>query len=98
MFFFFLLSKHSSDYCIAGIGKTSVASMVLFDPRVVECFSNRRFFISCDAAGGKDDLLTAIAGPLGLQGNKPQTKILDALGDSEHRSVIVLDNFESPWE
>ncbi|KAJ7219102.1 hypothetical protein GGX14DRAFT_515889 [Mycena pura] len=82
----------------AGIGKTSVASMVLFDPRVVECFSNRRFFISCDAAGGKDDLLTAIAGPLGLQGNKPQTKILDALGDSEHRSVIVLDNFESPWE
>ncbi|KAJ7219084.1 hypothetical protein GGX14DRAFT_355808 [Mycena pura] len=82
----------------AGIGKTSVASMVLFDPRVVECFSNRRFFISCDAAGGKDDLLTAIAGPLGLQGNKPQKTILDALGDPEHRSVIVLDNFESPWE
>ncbi|KAJ7046593.1 hypothetical protein C8F04DRAFT_1061030 [Mycena alexandri] len=82
----------------AGIGKTSVASKVLFDPRVVECFGDRRYFISCDAAGGKEDLLTSIAGPLGLQGSKLQKKILDALGDPEHRSVLVLDNFESPWE
>ncbi|KAJ7489891.1 hypothetical protein B0H11DRAFT_1044888 [Mycena galericulata] len=48
--------------------------------------------------GGKDDLLTAIAGPLGLQGDKLQKKILDALGDPEYRKVLVLDNFESPWE
>ncbi|KAF8212427.1 hypothetical protein K438DRAFT_1244160 [Mycena galopus ATCC 62051] len=82
----------------AGIGKTSVASMVLFDHRVVECFGDNRYFISCDAAGGKDDLLTAIAGPLGLQGDKLQKKILDAFKNSEHRSVIVLDNFESPWD
>ncbi|KAJ7661744.1 hypothetical protein B0H17DRAFT_1093842 [Mycena rosella] len=82
----------------AGIGKTSVASMVLFDPRVIECFSTHRYFISCDAAGGKDDLVTSIAGPLGLQGDKLQRKVLDALGDSEHRKIIVLDNFESPWE
>ncbi|KAJ7738492.1 hypothetical protein DFH07DRAFT_82876 [Mycena maculata] len=82
----------------AGIGKTSVASMVLFDSRVVECFGTHRYFISCDAAGGKDDLLTSIAGPLGLQGDKLQKKILDALGKPEHRKVIVLDNFESPWE
>ncbi|KAJ6455760.1 hypothetical protein C8R45DRAFT_914505, partial [Mycena sanguinolenta] len=82
----------------AGIGKTSVASIVLFDPRVVECFADHRYFISCDAAGGKGDLLTAIAGPLGLQGDKLQKKILEALGDPEHRSVIVLDNFESPWD
>ncbi|KAJ6623445.1 hypothetical protein B0H10DRAFT_792399 [Mycena sp. CBHHK59/15] len=82
----------------AGIGKTSVASMVLFDPRVVECFGDYRYFISCDAARGKDDLLTSIAGPLGIQGDRLQKKILDRLGDSEHRSIIVLDNFESPWE
>ncbi|KAJ7905311.1 hypothetical protein B0H14DRAFT_2167094, partial [Mycena olivaceomarginata] len=82
----------------AGIGKTSVASMVLFDPRVVECFGDHRYFVSCDAAGAKDDLLTAIAGPLGLQGDKLQKKILEALGNSEHRSVIVLDNFETPWD
>ncbi|KAJ6546497.1 hypothetical protein DFH09DRAFT_1171190 [Mycena vulgaris] len=82
----------------AGIGKTSVASMVLFDPRVAECFDTHRYFISCDAAGGKDDLLTSIAGPLGLQGDKLQKKVLDALGNPEHRKIIVLDNFESPWE
>ncbi|KAJ7694178.1 hypothetical protein B0H17DRAFT_1058072 [Mycena rosella] len=82
----------------AGIGKTSVASMVLFDARVVEYFGTHRYFISCDAAGGKDDLLTSIAGPLGLQGDKLQKKVLDALGDAEHRKIIVLDNFESPWE
>ncbi|KAJ7172664.1 hypothetical protein C8R46DRAFT_1086794 [Mycena filopes] len=80
----------------AGIGKTSVASKVLFDPRVVECFGDRRFFISCDAAGSKDHLVTSIAKELGLQGM--QKKILDALGDPEYRSVLVLDNFESPWE
>ncbi|KAK7015019.1 hypothetical protein R3P38DRAFT_2998996 [Favolaschia claudopus] len=82
----------------AGIGKTSVASQVLYDSRVVECFGNHRFFISCDAAGGKDELLTAIAGPLRLQGDKLQKKILEALGSPEHRSIIVLDNFESSWD
>ncbi|KAJ7467108.1 hypothetical protein FB451DRAFT_1178347 [Mycena latifolia] len=82
----------------AGIGKTSVASMVLFNPRVVECFSTHRYFIACDAAGGKDDLLTSIAGPLGLQGDELQKKLVDALGDPKHRKIIVLDNFESPWE
>ncbi|KAJ7933885.1 hypothetical protein B0H13DRAFT_1855740 [Mycena leptocephala] len=51
----------------AGIGKTAVSSMVLFDLRVVECFGDRQ-------------------------------EDLDALGDPEHRSLIVLDNFESPWE
>ncbi|KAJ7029366.1 hypothetical protein C8F04DRAFT_42446 [Mycena alexandri] len=81
-----------------GIGKTSVASIVLFDPRVVEYFGRRRYFISCDSASGKDDLLTSIAGPLGLQGGTPQTQILSALGNPDCRSVIVLDNFESPWE
>lgn len=91
----------SADYLLiisAGIGKTSVASMVLFDARVAECFGTQRYFIACDAAGGKDDLLTSIAGPLGLQGEKLQKKILDALGDPDQRKLIVLDNFESPWE
>ncbi|KAJ7359192.1 hypothetical protein DFH08DRAFT_1037546 [Mycena albidolilacea] len=82
----------------AGIGKTSVASMVLFDPRAVEYFGNYRYFISCDAAGGKDALLTAIAGSLGFQGDKLQKKIFEALGGSEYRSLIVLDNFETPWD
>ncbi|KAJ7285659.1 hypothetical protein C8J57DRAFT_643858 [Mycena rebaudengoi] len=82
----------------AGIGKTSIASKVLYDQRIVDCFGDRRYFIACDAAGGKDELLTAIAGPLGLQGDKLQKKILDMLGDSAHRSILVLDNFESPWE
>lgn len=82
----------------AGIGKTSVASMVLFDPSIAECFGTHRYFISCDAAGNKDELLTSIAGPLGLQGDKLQKKLLDALGDREHRKIIVLDNFDSPWE
>jgi hypothetical protein len=72
--------------------------MVLFDPRVVECFGDHRYFISCDAADAKDALLTAIAGPLGLQGNKLQKEILEALGNPEHRSLIVLDNFETPWD
>ncbi|KAJ7766658.1 hypothetical protein B0H16DRAFT_369587 [Mycena metata] len=81
-----------------GIGKTSVASVMLFDERVVECFGHRRYFISCDSASGKEDLLTSIAGPLGLQGSTLQKQILSALGNPDSRSVIVLDNFESPWE
>jgi hypothetical protein len=72
--------------------------MVLFDPRVVEYFGDHRYFVSCDAAGGKDALLTAIAGSLGLQGDKLQKKIFEALGGSEYRSLIVLDNFETPWD
>ncbi|KAF7363283.1 hypothetical protein MSAN_00983500 [Mycena sanguinolenta] len=63
-----------------------------------DSWCRRHWEDECRVDGGKDDLLTAIAGPLGLQGDKLQKKILEALGNPEHRSVIVLDNFESPWD
>lgn len=66
--------------------------------RIAERFGTRRFFVPCDAATGRDDLLTAIAGTFGINGDRLQKKILDRLGDSEHKSLLVLDNFETPWE
>ncbi|CAK5279615.1 unnamed protein product [Mycena citricolor] len=82
----------------AGIGKTSVAIMALVNPSVVECFGDRRYFISCDSASSTDDLVSIIAGSLGLQGSRLRKKIIDFFAATEQRSVLVLDNFESPWD
>ncbi|KAJ7600604.1 hypothetical protein C8J56DRAFT_880270 [Mycena floridula] len=81
-----------------GIGKSTLAVKLLHDQRIIDFFGDRRSFVSCDGAGGKDDLLTGIAGALGISGDRLQKKVLDTLKEPEQSRLLILDNFESPWE
>lgn len=94
-----LISNQNAHVAILGtpgIGKTTLALSVLHDQRLKDRFADRRYFVTCEGANSKDDLLSAIAAQLGIHGDGLQRKIVDRL--SEHKTILVLDNFETSWE
>ncbi|TFK32924.1 P-loop containing nucleoside triphosphate hydrolase protein [Crucibulum laeve] len=82
-----------------GIGKTSLTLSVLHDYNIVDIFGTRRYFISCDAASTKDGLVSTIAKYFNLE-EKPKLSnaIIHYLNRSKEPALMVLDNFETPWE
>ncbi|KAJ7466745.1 hypothetical protein B0H11DRAFT_2047551 [Mycena galericulata] len=82
-----------------GIGKSSLALAALHHPDVVAAFGDNRFFIPLDSASSSESLLSVIAAHFGLeQQGKVMRSIMKYLSDLTGPSVLVLDNFESPWE
>lgn len=82
---------------IGGLGKTTLTLKALHDPRVQQRFGERIYFVRCDGATNVDGVLTAIAGDMRITGT-PQIReaILGALAAGP--AVLVLDNFETPWQ
>jgi len=79
-----------------GVGKTSIALGVLHHERVADIYKIRRLFVSCEGAADAAGVLNALATALHLSGEALQMQVLHSL--SEHPTLIVLDNFETPWE
>ncbi|KAJ7741748.1 P-loop containing nucleoside triphosphate hydrolase protein [Mycena maculata] len=77
-----------------GIGKTSLALSVLYHEQVAARFKHRHF-ISCESAANGADIVSAIAEHLGVA--ESVGSIIEDLSASEP-TILVLDNFESPWE
>ncbi|KAH7106292.1 hypothetical protein BKA62DRAFT_602207, partial [Auriculariales sp. MPI-PUGE-AT-0066] len=83
----------------AGIGKTTLSLAVLHHETAVSRFGTRRIFVACDAAELAMGCLTALAANLGhMEGDKAslQKKIVKDLSSGE--TLLLLDNFETPWE
>ncbi|KAJ6537614.1 hypothetical protein B0H19DRAFT_371870 [Mycena capillaripes] len=97
-----LLSLEASCSAIlgpGGIGKSSLALAALYHPDVLDVFGERRFFIPLDSARSPTDLLSLVAAYFGLdQQGKVTKSIIKYLSAFDGPSVLVLDNFESPWE
>ncbi|TFK37270.1 P-loop containing nucleoside triphosphate hydrolase protein [Crucibulum laeve] len=82
-----------------GIGKTSLALSVLHDHSIVDIFGTRRYFISCDAAITADSLVSTIAKYFNLEEKlKLSNAIIGYLNRSKEPALMILDNFETPWE
>ncbi|KDQ20246.1 hypothetical protein BOTBODRAFT_184202 [Botryobasidium botryosum FD-172 SS1] len=83
-----------------GIGKTSVALRAIHDPRVVRLYGSRRFFIPCASVTTYEGLITTIAASIGLPRviNLSSATLMDFLTEGGGPTVLVLDNFETPWE
>lgn len=81
-----------------GMGKTNLALAVACEPEVAAKFGQRRVMVRCDAAGGRPALVAAISEalllPLGAQ--QPELAVLHSLGQGP--TLLILDNFETPWE
>jgi hypothetical protein len=60
-------------------------------------FGNRRYFVTCDAANSAQGLISVIASYLRLSGENLLRQITQLFDHPNQRSIIVLDNFESPW-
>ncbi|KAF7298440.1 AAA domain-containing protein [Mycena kentingensis (nom. inval.)] len=80
-----------------GIGKTAMAKTLMHDPVVVAKYQHR-YFVSCDSMRTANDIEFALAFALGLEiARKPGAAVVQQLR-AQAGTLVVLDNFETPWE
>ncbi|KAF7353582.1 NB-ARC domain-containing protein [Mycena sanguinolenta] len=80
-----------------GIGKTTLAMATLHHPLVKGKYAFRHF-ISCESTSTRDDLLLNIGSNLGLDPSKQLSKAILSHLRQNGPSLVILDNFETPWE
>ncbi|KAJ6624755.1 P-loop containing nucleoside triphosphate hydrolase protein [Mycena sp. CBHHK59/15] len=82
-----------------GVGKSSLALAVLYEPRVVAKFGSERRFVSCESSQSANDIAAAILSHFVLERDRnPIKAVLQHLSGLECPALIVLDNMETPWE
>jgi tetratricopeptide (TPR) repeat protein len=83
-----------------GMGKTSVALAVANDPAIVQRFGDRRHFVPCEEVTNPAPLVDLIAMHLGivLPTSNPFPHLLESLRGQSSLCLIILDNFETPWD
>ncbi|KAJ7448904.1 hypothetical protein FB451DRAFT_757703 [Mycena latifolia] len=95
-----LLKQDSARIAIlgtGGMGKTSLAIAALQHPEVVTKFTHR-FFIPCHSTATRADLVSSVASHVGVGvGPNLARKVVRHLSYGPP-ALIVLDNFETPWE
>jgi tetratricopeptide (TPR) repeat protein len=84
---------------VGGIGKTTLAVSILHHERVAAKFCEGRYFLPCDAITSADLLLAELAAALDMDAGLPG----NTLKSVHHKlkqvpCLLVLDNFETPWE
>ncbi|KAF7336993.1 AAA domain-containing protein [Mycena venus] len=80
-----------------GMGKTILATAALRDLRVTDKYQTR-YFVSCDSAYTKDSLVAIIASNLGLEPSRGLARVVVGHLVAGPPCLVVLDNFETPWE
>jgi tetratricopeptide (TPR) repeat protein/nucleoside phosphorylase len=79
-----------------GIGKTALTIKIAESAKAVECFRNRRWFISLETALDADGFDRAVIAGVGL--DPARCSFENALAYLDRRpSLLVLDNLETPW-
>ncbi|KAG8878821.1 hypothetical protein FRB97_002189 [Tulasnella sp. 331] len=83
-----------------GIGKTSVVSAVMQHPDTARHFESRRYWAPCEQASSIELLHAILAKVFQIQdGSSDRVKaILSRLESDTRQHLIVLDNFETPWD
>ncbi|KAF7344685.1 NB-ARC domain-containing protein [Mycena venus] len=80
-----------------GMGKTTLAIAALHDARVAERYSTC-YFISCDSAHTSNSLVAIIASSLGLEASGGFSGAVIRHLSAGPSCLLILDNFETPWE
>ncbi|KAH8118256.1 hypothetical protein DFH11DRAFT_887691 [Phellopilus nigrolimitatus] len=91
-----------------GMGKSTLALKLLHHEDIKKQYDQRRFFIPCDSATSAESLISEMATHFGLSGNQRHTdthrgreaEVLSLLSSATQGlpTIVVLDNFETPWE
>lgn len=79
------------------LGKTSLLLKALHDQTMSQVYETRRFFVRCDSAKSRDDLLAVMAKNLGVKGEHLYDQISRFFKELP-RAMLCLDNLESAWE
>ncbi|KZO90276.1 hypothetical protein CALVIDRAFT_522998 [Calocera viscosa TUFC12733] len=81
-----------------GIGKTSVAAVVMNDIKVRTKFGSRLLFVSCEGVISAEGIVQALVSALGLQHDSNPRRSLFAYLSSGGAVLLVLDNLETAWD
>jgi hypothetical protein len=80
-----------------GMGKTTLAIAALHNPAMVEKYTVRHF-ISCESANNCSDLVNIVGSHLELEPSRQLSKLIIHHFRQCGPCLVVLDNFETPWE
>ncbi|KAJ7620763.1 hypothetical protein DFH06DRAFT_64393 [Mycena polygramma] len=81
-----------------GMGKTTVARVVLHHTQTTTRYQQHRYFVACEAATTKVELAALVGAHLGLKGGRDLTRAVIQQLSSGPPSLLVLDNLETVWE
>lgn len=81
-----------------GMGKTSVALAAIHDSRVASAYAIHRHFIACDCISDAPGLVSALLESFDITGASDFETLLSSLSRQNSRTLLVLDNLETPWE
>jgi hypothetical protein len=80
-----------------GMGKTTLAMVALHDAKVAEKYPTC-YFIACDSAHTCDSLVAITASNLGLEASRGLSGVIVRHLSAGSPCLLILDNFETPWE
>ena len=78
-----------------GIGKTELTKAVAHHPDVLARFGERRWFVTLETAVTAEEMRATIARAIGGDAGRDFRSLFKDL--REKRSLLVLDNLETPW-
>ncbi|KAJ7034511.1 P-loop containing nucleoside triphosphate hydrolase protein, partial [Mycena alexandri] len=81
-----------------GMGKTSLARIVVHHEEITTKYHGNRFFVTCDTASSKLELAGLIGAHLGLKPGKDLTRAVLQHFSSSPPTFLILDNLETVWE
>jgi predicted ATPase len=90
-------SAHVAIMGTGGMGKTSLATAAIHNPQVAAKYSHR-YFIPCHSSSTCSALAATIADYIGLEKGPNLPKRVAHCFAHASASILVLDNFETPWE
>jgi AAA+ ATPase superfamily predicted ATPase len=80
-----------------GMGKTTLAMAAVHHPKVAHKYQARHF-VFCESAHTSDSLVAIIGSHLGLETFITPERAVLALLSAGQPCLMILDNFETPWE
>ncbi|KAJ7342316.1 P-loop containing nucleoside triphosphate hydrolase protein, partial [Mycena albidolilacea] len=80
-----------------GMGKSSLARAALHHPYIATKYEHR-FFVVCDSATNSIELAAVMGVHIGLKPGRDLRKAVANYFSQTKYSLLILDNFETPWE
>jgi GTPase SAR1 family protein len=90
-------SAHIAILGAGGMGKTSLATAALHNPRV-EAKYTQRYFVPCHSSPTCTELVATIVDHIGLEKGSNMAKKIAHYFAHAPPSLLVLDNLETCWE
>ncbi|KAJ7469057.1 P-loop containing nucleoside triphosphate hydrolase protein, partial [Mycena latifolia] len=81
-----------------GMGKTSLARVILHHPEITDRYGERRVFVACDGASSSLQLAAIIGAQVGLKPGKDLTRPVVQHFTTSPPCLLILDNLETIWD